>query len=76
MARSTSNEVIASFPRSPRFNDNNDQVLRPESKDSGNLTPEAVLDNPATNDRIARTKPKVNRDSKKSSDERFGSSRE
>jgi hypothetical protein len=47
----------------------NDQVLKPESEDSGNLTPEAVLDNPTTNDRISQEEPKVNSKSKNSSDE-------
>ncbi|MBQ7321351.1 MAG: hypothetical protein IJW99_04575 [Clostridia bacterium] len=48
-----------------------DQVLKPESKDSGNLTPEAVLDNPATNDGIAQNPPQVNRNAKISSKDRL-----
>ena len=46
-------------------------MLRPESNDSGNLTPEAMLGDHATNSRIAQNNPKVNSKSKKSSDERL-----
>ena len=47
------------------------QLLNLNQNDSSNRTPEASFDSNATTNKIAQTKPKVNRDSKKSSDERL-----